>query len=58
MTSGTTSLLVDTNIAADLGTASVNDIPTIVSEDFNSGAVLDGVRFVNPFDPAFKLADL
>jgi hypothetical protein len=58
MTSGTTSLLVDTNIPADLGTAPVNDIPTIVSGNFNFGAVLDGIRFVNPFDPAFKITDL
>lgn len=39
-------------------TAYVNDIQTVVSEDFNPGSVLDGVRFVNPFDPAFTIADL
>ncbi len=39
-------------------TALVNSIPTIVSEDFNSGAVLDGIRFVSPFDPALKLTEL
>jgi predicted nucleic acid-binding protein len=37
-------------------TAQVNGIPTVLSEDFNAGAVLDGVRFVNPFEPAFNLA--
>lgn len=30
-------------------------IATIFSEDFNHGAVLDGVRFVNPFLPDFGL---
>lgn len=35
-------------------TAYVHGIPAVLSEDFNPGAVLDGVRFVNPFDPAFR----
>ena len=38
--------------------AQVNSIPTVLSEDFNPGAVLGGVRFVSPFDPAFDLASL
>ncbi len=38
---------------ARLGQAGV-----ILSEDFNPGAVLDGVSFVDPLDPAFDLARL
>ena len=37
-------------------TARLNQIPVIFSEDFNTGSVIEGVRFVNPltdgFDPA------
>jgi predicted nucleic acid-binding protein len=29
--------------------ARLNQIPIILSEDFNAGAVLEGVRFLNPF---------
>ncbi|MFN8473194.1 MAG: PIN domain-containing protein [Anaerolineae bacterium] len=29
----------------------------VLTEDFNSGAVIEGVRFVNPFTPEFELAD-
>ena len=36
-------------------TARLNQIPIIFSEDFNPGAVLDGVRFVNPFAAGFDL---
>ena len=36
-------------------TARLNQIPLIFSEDFNPGAVLDGVRFVNPFAPDFEV---
>jgi predicted nucleic acid-binding protein len=39
-------------------TAVLNGVPVVLSEDFNPGAVLGGVRFVNPFDPAFSLASL
>jgi predicted nucleic acid-binding protein len=38
-------------------TAKLNQIPLIFSEDFNSGATLEGVRFVNPFAPTFTLDD-
>jgi predicted nucleic acid-binding protein len=38
-------------------TAKLNQIPVLFSEDFNSGATLEGVRFVNPFVPAFNLDD-
>ena len=36
-------------------TARLNQIPTIFSEDFNVGATLEGVQFVNPFVPEFVL---
>jgi len=38
-------------------TALLNQVPVIFSEDFNSGATLEGVRLVNPFAAQFKLAD-
>ena len=36
-------------------TARLNQVPLIFSEDFNSDATLDGVRFINPFAPDFVL---
>lgn len=36
-------------------TARLNQIPTIFSEDFNVGATLEGIQFVNPFAPEFVL---
>jgi len=36
-------------------TAHLNQIPVIFSEDFNPGAVLEGVRFVNPFSADYVL---
>jgi predicted nucleic acid-binding protein len=36
--------------------ARLNQVPTIFSEDSQDGAVLDGVRFVNPFAPRFVLS--
>ena len=36
-------------------TARLNQVPAIFSEDFDTGATLDGVRFVNPFAPDFAL---
>ena len=36
-------------------TARLNQIPTIFSEDFNTGATLEGVRFINPFAAEFDL---
>lgn len=38
-------------------TAHLNQLPVIFSEDFNSGAVLEGVRFVNPLVASFRLED-
>ncbi len=35
--------------------ARLNQIPVILSEDFSAGAVLEGVRFLNPFAPDFEL---
>lgn len=39
--------------AARLGGADV-----LLSEDFQSGRTVEGVTFVNPFDPAFRVATL
>lgn len=38
-------------------TARLNQIPTVFSEDFNIGATLEGVRFVNPFAADFVLEE-
>jgi predicted nucleic acid-binding protein len=38
-------------------TARVHQIGIIFSEDFNSGMVLEGVRFVNPFAESFQLEE-
>jgi predicted nucleic acid-binding protein len=35
--------------------ARLNQVPTIFSEDFSDGLVLEGVRFVNPFIPEFDI---
>jgi len=36
-------------------TAKLNQIQTVLSEDFKSGSVLEGVRFVDPFEASFKV---
>jgi predicted nucleic acid-binding protein len=36
-------------------TAKLYQIPAILSEDFSSGSTLEGIRFVNPFDPGFAI---
>jgi predicted nucleic acid-binding protein len=36
-------------------TARLNQVPLIFSEDFNSDAMLEGVRFVNPFSSDYVL---
>jgi predicted nucleic acid-binding protein len=36
-------------------TAKLNDVPNVLSEDFNDGALLEGVRFLNPFTTTFDL---
>ncbi len=38
--------------------ARLGQVGVVLSEDFNPGAVLDGVLFANPLDPAFDLAAL
>ncbi|WP_129628965.1 PIN domain-containing protein [Candidatus Oscillochloris fontis] len=38
-------------------TARLYQLPIILSEDFSSGSLLEGVRFVNPFDPTFQIDD-
>lgn len=37
--------------------ARLNQVPVVLTEDFNVGAVLEGVRFVNPFAADFVVAD-
>lgn len=34
--------------------ARLNQVPVVLSEDFNPGAVVEGVRFVNPFAGDFQ----
>src|SRR5215204_6479933 len=38
--------------------ARLGQVGVVLSEDCNPGAVLDGVSFTNPLDPAFDLAAL
>jgi len=38
-------------------TAKLNQIPILLSEDFQDGATLEGVRFLNPFTNKFSLDD-
>ncbi len=35
--------------------ARLNHVPVVLSEDFNPGAVIEGVQFVNPFAEDFEL---
>jgi predicted nucleic acid-binding protein len=35
----------------------LNQIPIVFSEDFNVGAVTEGVHFVNPFAEDFQIED-
>lgn len=35
--------------------ARLNQVPTIFSEDFSDGLVLEGVRFINPFITGFAI---
>ncbi len=37
--------------------ARLNQIALVFSEDFNVGASIEGVQFVNPFSPTFRLRD-
>ena len=38
--------------------AKLGQIPVLLSEDFDSGAVLEGVTFLNPFIPEFDVSSL
>ena len=38
-------------------TARLNQVPVIFTEDFNIGATIEGVRFINPFAAGFGLQD-
>jgi predicted nucleic acid-binding protein len=38
--------------------AKLGRIDAILSEDFNVGAVVEGVTFINPFDPTFAVDSL
>jgi len=38
-------------------TARLNQVPVVFSEDFTDGAVIEGVRFVNPFAKSFKIEE-
>lgn len=37
-------------------TAKLNLVPYVLSEDGNDGAVIEGVRFLNPFNPSFDMS--
>ena len=37
-------------------TAKLNQVPFVLSEDFQDGILLEGVRFLNPFSETFNLA--
>lgn len=37
-------------------TAKLNQIPVVLSEDFNVGGLIEGIRFVNPLADEFDLA--
>lgn len=39
-------------------TAKLNQIPVVLSEDFNTGGAIEGIRFVNPLRDGFDLAGL
>ena len=36
-------------------TARLNQVPVVFSEDFDVGAIIEGIRFVNPFAADFRL---
>ena len=38
--------------------AKLNQMPIVLSEDFASGSTVEGVTFVDPFDPNFDLGGL
>lgn len=38
--------------------AKLNDVPVVLSEDFNTGALIEGIRFLNPLPASFDLEAL
>ncbi len=38
--------------------AKMNSIPVILSEDFNTGAIIEGVTFINPFAASFQITEI
>jgi len=38
-------------------TARLNQVPVVFSEDFTDGAVIEGIRFVNPFAESFDIEE-
>lgn len=38
--------------------AKLNAVPNVLTEDMPSGKLVEGVRYVDPFDPAFSLSSL
>lgn len=38
--------------------ARLNQVPVVLSEDFATGATIEGITFLNPLDPAFELSEL
>ena len=38
-------------------TARLNQVPVVFSEDFTDGAVIEGIRFVNPFAESFDVEE-
>jgi len=39
-------------------TALLNQVPVVLSEDFQDGLIVEGIRFLNPFRHQFSLAQL
>jgi predicted nucleic acid-binding protein len=37
-------------------TAKLNQIPIVLSEDFNTGSTIEGIRFINPLGDEFDLS--
>ncbi len=37
--------------------ARLNQIPVVFSEDFNSGSIIEGISFVNPFSAHFRFEE-
>lgn len=38
--------------------AKLNQIPVVLSEDFASGSIIEGVHFINPFEDGFDIYSL